>query len=340
MRESLAITTLGMLFIATVAALPAAAGEVTRGTTDSTVRARTEPARQDIKPVDPAYFIPNRFRGRTILITGAARGMGRAVAIRAAREGANVVVADILVTEGNETVAIITKEGGKAVFVECDIRKTDQCDRMVSEAVKAFGGLDAAINNAGVMDAVPPGHPLDFGAQKPLLPTPIDQATDDYWDITMAVNATGTFKSLRAELRQMLAQGKGGAIVNVGSIAGMTGLAGNPAYVASKHAVSGLTRNAAIDYAPYGIRVNSVNMAATDTPMVARATEFVKVRRAAGEGGGMGGLKTESLLMSVDSKHRPSTVWEQAAVMLFLLSDEASNLTGAVYPTDGGWTAY
>lgn len=115
---------------------------------------------------------------------------------------------------------------------------------------------------------------------------------------------------------------------------------GNPAYVASKHGVTGLTRNAAIDYAPYGIRVNSVNMAATNTPMVARAGAFVKATKEAGEGSSMGGLKTQSLLSSADSRHRAATVWEQAAVILFLLSADASNLTGGTYATDGGWTAY
>ncbi len=110
-------------------------------------------------------------------------------------------------------------------------------------------------------------------------------------------------------------------------------------YVASKYAVHGLTRNAAIDYAPYGIRVNSVNMAATKTPMTDKAFEFVKEVRKRGITG-MGGAKTESLLMQNDSKHRMSTPWEQASVILFLLSEEASNLTGGTYATDGGWTAY
>jgi NAD(P)-dependent dehydrogenase (short-subunit alcohol dehydrogenase family) len=189
------------------------------------------------------------------------------------------------------------------------------------------------------MDGTFSGDPFDYDKQKDLLPAPIDAASDKYWDNVMDVNVTGTFKSMRAVLKQLLIQGNGGAIVTVGSIAGLTGLAGNPAYVASKHAVNGLTRNAAIDYAPYGIRVNSVNMAATETPMTDKAFEYVKEVKKRGIQG-MGGAKTESLLMMNDSRHRMATVWEQASVILFLLSDEASNLTGAIYPTDGGWTSF
>ena len=305
------------------------------------------PAGRDIKPVSPEYFVPGRFKGRTILMTGAARGIGRATAIRAAREGANVVVADVLPKEGQDTVAQILKEGGKAIFVQADVRRTEDTDRMVAEAVKAFGGIDLVLNAAGVMDAFAPDEAVDLKGKRAKLFAPLHEASDEYWDTTMAVNATGIFKSLRSELRQFVKQGRGGAIVNIGSIAGLTGLAGNPAYVASKHAVTGLTRNAAVDYAPYGIRVNSVNMAATSTPMTDAA--FAKVKevmkeRAAGAGDpnlpSTSLLKTQSLLMFSDSGHRMATPWEQASTILFLLSDEASNITGATWATDGGWTAY
>jgi NAD(P)-dependent dehydrogenase (short-subunit alcohol dehydrogenase family) len=210
----------------------------------------------------------------------------------------------------------------------------------VAECLRHFGKLDFALNAAGVMDGTDPAAPPDFATQKPLLPAAIHEATDDYWHTVFANNISSMFFSMRAELRQMLAQGRGGAIVNIGSIAGLTGLPGNPAYSASKHAVIGLTRNAAIDYAPHGIRINSVNMAQTDTPMVFRAYEFVKWAMEQGAGSSMAGAKSQSLLQIADPDQRGSTPWEQAAIILFLLSADAANLTGLAMATDGGWTAY
>lgn len=186
-----------------------------------------------------------------------------------------------------------------------------------------------------------PGDPVDYAKQKNLVFAQVHEATDEYWEACIKTNATGTFKSMRAELRQMVAQNQGGAIVNVGSVTGLIGFGGTPAYVASKHAVTGLTRSAAIDYAAYGIRINSVNMANTTTPMVERAMQLVRMKmQEAGNAPSMGLLKTDSLLQAADSHKRDSTPAEQVAVMLFLLSDEASNLTGGTYATDGGYTAY
>lgn len=306
------------------------------------------PAPRDIRPVDPDQTFAGRFAGRTLLITGGARGIGRATAVRAAREGANVVVADYLEAEGRQTLADIEAGEGRAIFVPVDVRRNDDCQRMVEEAVAAFGGLDGVVNGAGVMDGVPPADAVDLQRQRGLVFAPIHEAGDEYWERVMDINIGGLFKAMRSELRQMLAQGRGGAIVNIGSIAGLIGLAGNPAYVASKHAVTGLTRNAAIDYAPYGIRVNSVNMAGTETPMTDAAYKKVmqieaEKAQSAAEGPKLPNVafaKPLSLLAICDSKNRMSTPWEQAAVILFLLSDDASNITGACWATDGGWTTF
>ena len=235
--------------------------------------------RQNIVPVPEDFFVPGRFKDKTAIVTGCARGMGRLAAIRLAREGANVVAVDWLADEGKAVVDAIVKDGGKAVFVEGDISETEVCDAMVRVAVDTYGGLDCALNNAGVMDAIFPGDPIDYAKQKDLVMSRIDEATDAYWDVVMRVNATGTFRSMRSELRQFLKQQRGGAIVNVASVAGLRGFGGTPSYVASKHAVNGLTKNAAIDYAPFGIRVNSVCMATTITPMYERAFDLLAPAR-------------------------------------------------------------
>lgn len=297
----------------------------------------------DIKPIDPSYFIPKRHEGRTYVVTGGARGIGAASAIRLAREGANIVILDVLGKEGADTVAQIRKEGGKAEFVKGDVRNNADVQKAVDLALAKYGELNGALNAAGVMAAVAPDAPFDYQKQRALYPSPMAEAGDEYFDTLMDINATGLFKSMRAQLRPMLKQGKGGAIVNICSIAGLTGLAGNPGYVASKHACSGLTRNAAVDYVPYGIRVNSVNMAATETEMTALAMKFVGAASKENAGStvpNMGRAKTMSMMAYADSNKRQATVWEQAAVICFLLSDEASNLTGGLYATDGGWTAY
>lgn len=299
------------------------------------------PKKHNVNRLSENYFIPKRFEGKTVLVTGGARGIGKWTALRAAKEGANVVIMDWLKEDGQHVVDSLKGMGLKALFVYGNIQKDEDCLRAVSETVKAYGKLDYACLNAGVMDGVFSGTPFKYDeAQRKLMPNVITKATDEYWDNVFATNAAGTFKSLRAVLNQMLVQDNGGAIVVVGSIAGMTGLSGNPAYVASKHAINGLVRNAAIDYAPYGIRINSVNMAETQTPMVERAGEFVKAEQKAGIGFGMGAVKTMSLLKYCDSEHRGSFPWEQASTMLYLISDEASAITGSVVATDGGWTDY
>ncbi|MEG2758261.1 MAG: SDR family oxidoreductase [Rikenellaceae bacterium] len=301
--------------------------------------------KHNVNRLSKDYFIPNRFEGKTILITGAARGIGKWTAIRAVKEGANVVIMDWLKDQGQAVADSLNnlnvKGYGKVLFVYGNIHDSGECDMAVQKGVEKFGRIDYSCLNAGVMDGVFSGTPFKWDPeQRRLMPAVITEATDEYWDNVFATNAAGTFKSMRSSLKQMLKQNNGGAIVVVGSIAGMIGLSGNPAYVSSKYAVNGLVRNAAIDYAPYGIRVNSVNMAETKTPMVERASEYVAAEVKHGKGFGMGGIKTMSLLKYCDSEHRGSFPWEQASTILYLLSDEASAVTGCVMATDGGWTDF
>lgn len=271
-------------------------------------------------------IFPERFKGQVIVLTGAARGIGKATALRAAREGARLVLTDRLEKEGSEVLKAVTEEGGEAIFLCLDLSIEENARKMVEEAVKAYGRIDIAINNAGVM-----GNP-----------DPVHAMTKEQMDYTMANNFYSVFYSCKYELQQFMKQKKGGAVVNNASIAGLTGLPGNPAYVASKHAVNGLTKNLALDYARFGIRVNSVNPAGTDTPMVKEAYEFVMQKQKEAQANGvseqeaqsMAGQKTESMLK------RDALAEEQAASILFLASDDASHMTGEIVATDGGWTSF
>lgn len=271
-------------------------------------------------------ILPERFKDQVIVLTGAARGIGKATALRAVKEGAKLVLADRLKKEGEEVLKAVKEEGGEAIFLCLDLSIEENARKMVEEAVRIYGQIDIAINNAGVMGNPDPVHAL----------------TKEQMDYTMANNFYSVFYSCKYELQQFMDQGKGGAIVNNASIAGLTGLPGNPAYVASKHAVNGLTKNLALDYARFGIRVNSVNPAGTDTPMVKEAYEFVvqkqKEAKARGaseqEAQSMAGQKTESMLK------RDAQAEEQAASILFLASDDASHMTGEIVATDGGWTSF
>lgn len=277
-----------------------------------------------MESVAPETFTPGRFAGQVMLVTGAGGGMGLACATRAAREGAAVVLCDLNAESVHAAAATINADGGKALGVTCDVTRRADITEAVRSAVERFGGLDVAINNAGVMDGGKDGRPA-----------PMHLANETYLRRTIEVNLFGTMMSCAAELECMVAQGRGGSIVNVGSTTGLTGSAGTPAYVASKHAISGLTRSVAIDYAPYGIRCNSVNMASTQTPMLESAMAFVQEKNDALPDGALRAITKSTGLIA-----RISTVWEQAAVILFVASREASNMTGALVASDGGWTAY
>lgn len=271
-------------------------------------------------------FYPNRFKDKVMILTGAARGIGEAVALRAAKEGAGLVLVDRLKEEGEQVLARVREAGGEAVFLCLDLSVEENAQKMVQSAVQTFGHLDIAVNNAGVM-----GNP-----------GPLHELSKEQMDYTMANNFYSVFYCCRQELREFMKEGKGGVIVNNASIAGLTGLPGNPAYVASKHAVNGLTKNLALDYARYGVRVNSVNPAGTATPMVAEAFEYVKAHREAAIKAGMDPAKAQSMAgqKRTSMLEREATAEEQAASILFLASEDASHMTGATVQTDGGWTSF
>lgn len=267
-----------------------------------------------------------RFEDMVMIITGASRGIGKATAKRAAAEGAKVVLVDIRAEQGEEVLREIKESGGDGIFLNLDISTEENAERMVQETVGHYGKLDIAVNNAGVM-----GNP-----------GPLHNLKKEDMDFTMANNFYSVYFCCKSELSQFLSQGRGGVIVNNSSIAGVTGLPGNPAYVASKHAVNGLTKNLALDYARYGIRINSVNPAGTATPMVEEAYAFVMKKQKEALDAGLDPKKAQSMAgqKTKTMQEREATAEEQAASILFLVSEDATHMTGAVVQTDGGWTSF
>ena len=267
-----------------------------------------------------------RFEDMVMIITGASRGIGKATAKRAAAEGAKVVLVDIRAEQGEEVLREIKESGGDGIFLNLDISTEENAERMVQETVAHYGKLDIAVNNAGVM-----GNP-----------GPLHNLKKEDMDFTMANNFYSVYFCCKSELSQFLSQGRGGVIVNNSSIAGVTGLPGNPAYVASKHAVNGLTKNLALDYARYGIRINSVNPAGTATPMVEEAYAFVMKKQKEALDAGLDPKKAQSMAgqKTKTMQEREATAEEQAASILFLVSEDATHMTGAVVQTDGGWTSF
>lgn len=252
------------------------------------------------------------FTGKTALVTGSGAGIGRATALKFAREGANVVVSDIHVPAGEETVALIHKAGGTAMFQRADVSKADDVAALVAGVVDEYGKLDCAVNNAGIEGKIAP-----FA----------DQPEDNY-DAIMRINAKGTFLCMQAEIRHMLQAG-GGTIVNLASIAGLIGFPGLSPYVASKHAVIGMTKNTALEYGKAGIRVNAVCPGGIDTRMLDSLANQAT-----------SGSQTSAQMM--DPLHplgRIGTPEEVANLIVWLSSPEASFMLGAIVPVDGGYVA-
>ena len=245
--------------------------------------------------------------GRTVLITGAASGIGRATALAFASEGARLVLGDVA-PAGEETAAAARALGVEAHFQRTDVTSPADIDALVARATRSHGRLDCAVNNAGIEGALAPTAeypPEDF-------------------ERVIQVNLIGVWRCLRAELPVMLGAG-GGAIVNTASVAGLVGAGGLSAYVASKHAVVGMTRVAAIEYAKEGVRVNAVCPGVIDTPMVDRLSLAMPNLREA--------------LLAMKPMGRLGLPEEVAAAIVWLCSDAASFVTGHALAVDGGYVA-
>lgn len=252
------------------------------------------------------------FSGKTALVTGSGAGIGRATALKFAAEGANVVVSDIHAKGGEETLAMIHKAGGRAMFQLADVSDAAEVAALVAGAVDEYGRLDCAVNNAGIEGRI----------------VPIVDQTEDNYDAVMSINAKGTFLCLREEIRHMVAEG-GGAIVNLSSVAGLVGFPGLSPYVASKHAVIGMTRNAALEYGKAGVRVNAVCPGGIDTRMLDSLAD-----QSTG-----GAQNSRQMMAPLHPIGHIGTPEEVANLIVWLCSPQGSFMLGAIVPVDGGYVA-
>ena len=247
----------------------------------------------------------NDYTNKIVLITGGTSGIGKVTAIAFANAGAKVVLTGRREKEGADVVAEIKKLGGTASFVRADVSKDTDIVKAIDFVVANHGRLDVAFNNAGVE-----------------MLGPLDQVTEEQYRSTFDINVWGVLNSMKYEIPAML-KGGGGAIVNTSSIAGHIGLAGASIYVATKHAVEGLTKAAAVEYGKQGIRVNAVAPGTIDTEMVAR---FPK--------------EAQAWLLTQHPVGRFGTSEDIAAAVLYLASDAAKFTTGTILAVDGGWSAW
>jgi NAD(P)-dependent dehydrogenase (short-subunit alcohol dehydrogenase family) len=251
-------------------------------------------------------IMPGLFEGKVALVTGASSGIGRATALAFAREGAKVAVAARRKAEGEETVGEIERSGGDALFVRADVSSEDDVRVMVESVARVYGRLDCAFNNAGAL-----------GGSGPLAEVP-----KAAWDTVIGTNLTGVWLCMKYEIPTMLA-GRGGAIVNNASVAGLRGYPFNPIYAASKYGVVGLTLSTAVQYASRGIRINAVCPGWIQTPMTA---PFQDTEMAAAA-------------LAMHPIGRTAQPEEVAESVIWLCSDAASFVTGVALPVDGGRTA-
>lgn len=246
------------------------------------------------------------FENKVAIVTGGSFGIGQATAIAFAKRGAKVVVADWI--ENQETLKLVKASGGEGTFVKCDVSKSKDVESLIKQTVEAYGRLDFAVNNAGIEGMTAFTH----------------ECAEDNFDKTIGVNLKGVWLCMKNELSVMLKQNKG-SIVNIASIAGLVGFPGLPAYVSSKHAVVGLTKTAALEYAKLGIRINAVCPGVIKTPMIDRTT---------------GNDKTvEKKFEDMEPVGRMGQPEEVAEAILWLCSDASSFVTGHAMAVDGGWIA-
>jgi NAD(P)-dependent dehydrogenase (short-subunit alcohol dehydrogenase family) len=246
----------------------------------------------------------DRFTNKIVFITGAASGIGRAAALAFAAEGARVAILDRSEEELEKVKSSVESAGGEVLTVVCDVSSPDQIEDAIKQVVHRFSRLDIAFNNAGVENKAAPVHEIDLAE----------------WDRILNINLRGTFVCMQHELAQMVKQG-GGVIVNTSSGAGIRGVAGGAAYAASKHAILGLTRSAALDYARQNIRVNAVLPGNIETPMMDRFTG--------------GDIQKAIDLEPVGRLGKPEEI---AEAVLWMASDLGGFVTGAATVIDGGWS--
>jgi len=241
------------------------------------------------------------------IVTGGGSGIGQATAYLYADHGAKVVVSDINEQAARNVANQINQKGGKAIFVTADVSKPEDCERLVNETIKEFGRLDIAFNNAGI------------GGES----NPIAEMTIDGWNKIIAVNLSSVFYCMKFQLQKMEAQGSG-CIVNNSSILGSVGFLNSSGYVAAKHGLIGLTKNAALEYSAKGIRINAIGPAFINTPLLTEA-------------GIVGDIKDS--LVKLHPIGRFGEANEVAELVVWLSSDKASFATGSYYAVDGGYLA-
>ena len=248
------------------------------------------------------------------IVTGAGSGLGEAISVLFAKNGATVVLADLDVEGAERVLREIEQAGGKGRVAKTDVSNPEDARKLVDIAVKEFGRLDIAVNNAGI------GGPT----------APVGEYPIDGWDQIIGINLSGVFYGMREQIPAMLASG-GGAIVNMASVAGKVGLANASGYTAAKHGVVGLTETAAVEYAARGIRVNAVGPGFINTPLLGKRAVMDTEAASAGD-------ETQALA-ALHPMNRLGEASEVAELVLFLASDRASFVTGAYYNVDGGYLA-